>query len=156
MTNTIAKMFAIAAVLFSTSSIVNAQEVSEELKKALSFRPRQSNVDYDKPTNEELPNCRIESSLDKFKMKGYVVYDPAGRILRQFFDVDRNGKIDQWSFFKNNIEVYRDLDTNADRKTDQYRWMGTAGIRWGLDSDQNGKIDSWKMISAEELSLIHI
>ena len=48
---------------------------------------------------------------------------------------------------QNGIEVYRDVDANFNEKADQYRWLATAGTRWGLDPNEDGVIDSWKMIS---------
>ena len=48
----------------------------------------------------------------------------------------RDKKVDQWCYFKNGIEVYRDIDSNHNRKADQYRWLGTAGIRWAIDTER--------------------
>ena len=45
------------------------------------------------------------------------------------------------------IEVYRDVDSNFNGKADEYRWLGTAGSRWGIDDNEDGRIDSWKTIS---------
>jgi thiol-disulfide isomerase/thioredoxin len=42
------------------------------------------------------------------------------------------------------------MDTNANNEVDQFRWLNTAGTRWGVDTDGDRKIDVWKMISAEE------
>ncbi len=120
--------------------------------QALKIQPRQSNVDYDTPAADEIEKCRIEKSADRFDIPGYVVYDSTGRILRLFLDENRDGNLDRWSYFQNGIEVYRDIDSNHDKRTDQYRWMGNAGTRWGLDADQDGEIDEWKMISAEEVA----
>ena len=50
------------------------------------------------------------------------------------------------------VEVYRDIDENFNGKADQYRWLSTGGIRWGLDDDEDGRIDRWKKISAEEVT----
>jgi len=120
------------------------------VEQALKIQPRQPGIDCDSPTDGELESCKIEKSSKRFKQPGYVVYDGAGRILRQFFDTNKDGSLDQWSYFKDGVEVYRDIDSNYDKRTDQYRWLGTAGTRWGLDRDQDGEIDQWKMISAEE------
>ena len=50
------------------------------------------------------------------------------------------------------LEVYRDVDRNFNGKADEYRWLNTAGSRWGLDPNEDSKIDTWKVISAEEVS----
>ena len=45
-----------------------------------------------------------------------------------------------------------DIDQDFNGKADQYRWLGTAGVRWGVDRDEDGELDRWKQISAEEVS----
>ena len=37
-------------------------------------------------------------------------------------------------------------------KSDEYRWLGTAGSRWAIDTNEDGRIDRWKVISPEEVS----
>ena len=76
----------------------------------------------------------------------------SGQMLRRFLDTNGDNKVDQWCYFKDGIEIYRDIDANFNNKADQYRWLGTAGTRWGLDDDENGRIDTWKIISAEEVT----
>ena len=76
----------------------------------------------------------------------------AGQGLRRFLDTNNDNKVDMWCYYKDGIEVYRDLDTDFDGKTDQYRWLNTAGTKWGLDPDEDGRINSWKTISPEEVS----
>jgi len=120
-----------------------------KLAKAMSITPRQK-IDYEKPGVAVLAQCKFLEK--KTKPSGFVVYHESGRVLRQFFDNNGDGKLDQWSYFKGGIEVYRDLDMNYDGTTDQYRWLGEAGTRWGIDSNQDGTIDSWKVISPEEVS----
>ena len=61
-------------------------------------------------------------------------------------------KIDLWCYFRQGVEVYRDVDEDFDGKADQYRWLGTNGIRWGIDENENGEIDRWQQISAEEVT----
>jgi thiol-disulfide isomerase/thioredoxin len=60
--------------------------------------------------------------------------------------------VDQWCYFQNGLEVYRDIDLNHNGKADQHRWLSTGGTRWGLDRDEDGTIDEWKAISAEEVT----
>ena len=73
-------------------------------------------------------------------------------ILRKFVDTNDDNIVDQWSYYKDGIEVYRDIDSNFNGKADQYRWFHTGGSRWGLDPRETGVIQSWKMISAEEVT----
>jgi len=60
--------------------------------------------------------------------------------------------MDVWSYFLDGQEVYREIDTNFDKKVDQYRWFGPGGMKIGLDLNQDGKIDRWEAISPEEVS----
>lgn len=151
-----AMIAAVVAGLVFTSSLDAQQKPA--VKDALKFVPKQkSGVLYDTPTAKEIENCRIESAQKQFGKSGWVVYGPAGRVLRKFIDTggkqgrpDKN--LDQWSYYKDGIEVYRDIDSNFDGNTDQYRWFGPdGGTRWGIDNDQDGNIDSWKQISAAEV-----
>src|SRR5262249_55510678 len=60
--------------------------------------------------------------------------------------------IDIWSYYLDGQEVYREIDTNFNRKADLYHWYGPAGMKIGIDSKEVGKIDFWEQISAEEVS----
>jgi thiol-disulfide isomerase/thioredoxin len=61
--------------------------------------------------------------------------------------------VDQWCYFKDGIEIYRDIDSDFNGAADQYRWLGTSGTRWGIDKNEDGKIEQWKSISAEEVTI---
>jgi thiol-disulfide isomerase/thioredoxin len=118
---------------------------------ALKLVPVQKNVDFDQPAAAEIAKCVVEvESADG--TTGWVVRTSAGQVLRRFLDTNDDNKVDQWCYFKDGIEIYRDIDGNFNNKADQYRWLGTAGTRWGFDEDENGQIDFWKSISAEEVT----
>lgn len=118
-------------------------------KFALTLKPVQGDVDYELPSAADIEKCMVEA-VDETDGKGWVVLGVDGRRLRRFLDTNRDGDTDLWCYFQHGVEVYRDIDANFDGKADQYRWLGTAGIRWGLDENQDGKIESWKALSAEE------
>jgi thiol-disulfide isomerase/thioredoxin len=118
---------------------------------ALALKPIQSDVDYDTPTGEEVAKCSVDAKTSGGGA-GWQVLNSAGQLLRRFVDTNGDNKIDQWCYYKDGLEVYRDIDANNNGKADQYRWLGTAGIRWGLDEDEDGRIDRWKQISAEEVA----
>jgi peroxiredoxin len=80
------------------------------------------------------------------------VLGPEGQVLRRFLDVGGSGQVNEWRYFHQGIEVYRETDTNKDNKPDQFRWLNFAGSRWGIDSNKDGKIDAWKALSAAEAS----
>lgn len=119
--------------------------------QALSLKPIQPGIEYDQPTEAQRAGCQVVSAAE-VGQRGWIVKDSTGKLLRRFVDTNDDNKLDQWCYYKDGVEVYRDLDTDFDEKADEYRWLGTAGTRWGLDTDENGKIDSWKRISAEEVS----
>jgi TolA-binding protein/peroxiredoxin len=126
--------------------VVAANPTAEQ---ALKLRPVQADVEFDTPAGESVKGCTI-SAGKVTGASGWIVRDAAGHLLRTFVDSNGDNVVDLWCYFRNGIEVYRDIDANFNGKADQYRWLHTAGMRWGLDKDENGTIDQWKLISAEE------
>ncbi len=120
-------------------------------EQALKLRPIQKGVDYDKPEGEKADKCTVIARKIGGRI-GWIVADPDGTILRKFLDTNGDNFVDLWSYYRDGIEIYRDIDADFDHKADQYRWFHTAGSRWGLDRDQDGLIDAWKVISAEEVT----
>ena len=118
---------------------------------ALRFKPVQPDVDYAQPTPEEVAKCKVTVTKTDGQV-GWTVFDPSGIILRRFVDTNKDNYVDQWCYYKDGLEVYRDIDSNFNGTADQYRWFNTAGSRWGVDTNEDGKIDAWKAISAEEVT----
>ena len=137
-------VMAAVVVAFSPASLW----ANPTVEQALALKPIQLDVDYDVPTPEIAAKCKIESARETGS--GWLVRAETGQILRRFLDTNNDKKLDQWSYFKDGIEVYRDIDANFNGKADQYRWLGTNGTRWGLDKNEDGVVDNWKMISPEE------
>jgi thiol-disulfide isomerase/thioredoxin len=133
------------------SAAASARAASPTVEQALKLAPIQKDVDYDVPSAADAAKCTIKAEKVGGQT-GWVVRGPNGQILRQFVDTNGDNVVDRWSYFKDGIEVYRDIDENFNGKADQYRWLNTAGMRWGLDKAEDGKIDSWKQISPEEVS----
>ena len=128
-----------------------ARAAAPKPEDALKYRPVQMNVDFDRPTKAETEKCTVKPE----KIKGaiaWVVRDASGEILRKYTDTNGDKKVDRWSYFKEGLEVYRDMDTDYNGKADQFRWCNTGGTRWGIDKNEDGKIDTWKRISPEELA----
>ncbi len=123
----------------------------DQLNKALGYSPRQSDVAYEKVSPTEFDKCsgKIEK---RGGVDGYLVRNANEQPLRWFADTNGDRNVDQWCYFQNGVEVYRDIDSDFNGTADEYRWLGTAGMRWGVDKNEDGKIDRWKMISAEEVS----
>lgn len=143
--------FATLLTMFGASSVA-AQ--SPTVEQALGLKPtqlRKMEIDYSIPTEDEISECTVESA-EEINEAGWLVYDGRKRLLRKFIDTNRDKKIDQWSYFKDGVEVYRDIDSDFDEAVDQCRWLGTSGTKWGIDRNQDEQIDSWRQISAEEIS----
>lgn len=119
--------------------------------KALELEPVQKGVDYDKPSAAEIGDCTVTPEKAQ-RRSAWVVRDGSGQILREFADTNGDNNVDQWSYYRAGLEVYRESDANFNYKADQYRWLSTAGTRWGVDADEDGTIDTWRMISAEEVA----
>lgn len=142
----------LAVVSFvGASCLQNELYAAPSVAAAMKLQPVQKNVDYDVPEKSELEKCTITAERIG-EHTGWVVRGAAGQTLRRFVDSKGNKVVDQWCYYKNGIEVYRDIDSDHDGKADQYRWLNTAGSRWAIDKDEDGKIDHWKSISAEEVS----
>lgn len=116
---------------------------------ALKIEPRQRDVDHDRPAAAAAQQATIgQEKIDG--VSALVVRGPGGEILRAFADTNGNRVVDRWSFYKDGMEVYRDIDSDHDTKADQCRWFNASGTRWGVDADGDGTIDEWRQISAEE------
>ena len=145
----VAACFACIVSILSGSRPVWA--ASATVAQVLQVPPSQDGVDYDRPKPEDVPRCKI--SVKKINGHiGYIVESPDGVVLRKFLDTKGNNVVDQWSFYKDGVEVYRDIATRPAGKKDEFRWLNTAGTRWGVDTVGGGKVTTWKAISAEEVT----
>lgn len=138
----------ISIPLCSAEMALAAKPTAEE---ALALKPLQTDVDYERPGKDEIAKCTVDADTSGTG-SGYVVKHGAGRLLRRFIDTNGDGKLDQWCYYRDGIEVYRDIDSDFNKRADQYRWLATEGIRWGLDQDEDGVVDAWKAISPEEVT----
>ncbi len=119
------------------------------------FIPRQKDVELETPKPAEYAKCVVKP--EKLgKATAWVVTGPNGQVLRRFVDTNNDGTVDQWRYYNNGVEVYREIDNNFNEKPDQYRWLNTGGMRWGIDSNEDRTIDEWKQLSAEEASRVAV
>ena len=115
------------------------------------FHPTLKGVDYDVPADKAaVAACKVDKVMDAAKAKaiGYELRDGQGQLLRRFVDSDEKPGIDQWSYYQNGFEVYREVDLNGDKSLDECRWLNAGGTRIALV--RTGKVVAWKRISAEE------
>lgn len=145
-------MFCFAIFFLLPLTGLQAQEKTASSKlfqDAMGFKPVQPGVVIDIPTPEELGKCEMKLLPEN---KGFAIYGPGKEVLRMFLDTAGNGKVDQWSYYRGGVEVYRDSDNNGNGKADNFRWFHSGGTRWGVDANEDGVIDFWKQISPEEVS----
>ena len=133
------------------ASLLVAADKTEKLSKALSYKPRQADVNYEMVPPEAIAQCEIDETA-RPDGKGFWVTGPSGQPLRWFADTNADNRLDRWCYYNAGVEVYRESDTDFNGTADEFRWLSTEGIRWGIDKNEDGTIDSWKMISAEEVT----
>jgi thiol-disulfide isomerase/thioredoxin len=126
---------------------------AEDLLKR--YKPRTRGVDVETPKAADFDKCTREV-VSEGKGSSWVVYGPAGQVLRRFADTDGDAKVDEFRFYNLGVEVYRDIDSDGDEVIDQFRWLNRGGTRWGIDKDANGKIDEWKRLSAQEAAEVAV
>jgi thiol-disulfide isomerase/thioredoxin len=112
-------------------------------------------VDYDTPTDPAAINaCKVETIENAQKRTiGYALRDGQGKLLRRFIDAMNKGYVNQWSYYQDGFEVYRDIDLDGDQTADESRWFNAAGTRIA-QIDKGNRIKGWKRISAEEASKV--
>jgi thiol-disulfide isomerase/thioredoxin len=111
-------------------------------------------AEYETPTDAAaISACKVETVYKgKNHAIGVALRDGQGKLLRKFIDSDDNGRMDQWSFYQDGFEVYRENDRTNDATSDECRWLNAAGTRAGLLKE--GKITAWKRLSAEEAAKV--
>ena len=119
--------------------------------QALNLRPIQTLVEYATTTKEEAAQCTIRPEKDN-GTTAWVIRNPQGQILRRFADTNGDNVVDLWCYYLDGLEVYRDIDSNFNKKADEYRWFNTAGTRSAIDKNEDGRIDGWRKISAHEVA----
>lgn len=120
-------------------------------EQALGLEPIQSDVDYTRPDGQTIKTCTVKPEK-KGASTAWVVRDETEQVLRRFIDTNADNFVDIWSYYKDGVEVYRDIDADFNKKPDQYRWYNSGGTRWGIDENEDGKIDRWRAISAHEVA----
>ena len=122
----------------------------------LQFQPIMKGVDYDIPADQAAVDaCKTETVYNAQKKAiGVALRDGQGKLLRRFIDADGNGKMDQWGYYQDGFEVYRESDLNNDLSPDEVRWLNTGGTR--IAAVVRGQIKGWKRISAEEASKVFV
>ncbi|MDZ4656580.1 MAG: thioredoxin-like domain-containing protein [Bythopirellula sp.] len=142
-------LFVVASVTVLAMS--PAVQAAPSVADALKLTPVQQGIDYDTPTAEEIAKSSIKAEKVN-NVTAWVVRGPENETLRQFADSNADNVVDVWSYYRDGLEVYRDIDSNNNGKADQYRWFHSDGIRWALDENEDNTIDAWRLISPEEVA----
>ncbi len=147
----------LAAVWFlGMASAPTMASAPPTVEKILAFRPTQKGVEYEVPTDPAaIAACKVEPVANaKGESIGWALRDGQGRLICRFVDTNGNGMLDQWSYYQDGFEVYRDIDLNNDKGVDEARWMNAAGTR--VAKVAGGKVVAWTRISAEEASKVFV
>lgn len=131
----------------------SAQSTPRDLLKLVPTFP---GVDCDTPSDPAaIEACKVENvSGAKGHNIGYALRDGQGKLLRRFVDTDGNNRLDEWSYYQDGFEVYREVDLDGDRRLDECRWLNNGGSR--IAAVKGRKITGWKQISAEEASKVFV
>ena len=147
----------VAAWLLGLAPAFASAQSLPGVKDLLGLPPIQKKgVEFETPADAAtIDACKVETVYSAQKKAiGWALRDGQGKLLRKFIDSNGNGVMDQWSFYQDGFEVYRESDLNNDKSPDESRWLNTAGTRIGVLS--GGKVASWKRISAEEASKVFV
>src|SRR4051794_12260165 len=138
------------AVFFAVApSVVSAQTPS--IKDMLALQPTLKGVEYETPAPEAVESCKVEQVVNAQKKPiGWALRDGQGKLLRKF--VANKGTMDQWSYYQDGFEVYRESDLDGNGVLDECRWLNSGGTRIATVSQR--KINGWKRLSAEEASKV--
>ncbi len=82
----------------------------------LGYKPRQEGVNISTPTSEAEAGCKVDLVKGQRKGSGWQLKDDKGNVLRLFFDSNEDNKIDVWAYYKDGVEVYREIDYDVQRQ----------------------------------------
>jgi thiol-disulfide isomerase/thioredoxin len=137
----------------------------ELLDRLLTFKPSQQGVEYETPADKAaVAACKVQTETNPAgQATAYVIRDGQGKLLRRFANV--SGKVDarkvpvleQFGYYQDGFEVYREADLDGDRKVDECRWMNGGGTRVLSVAYQGDRVRyAWKRLSAEEASKVMV
>ena len=122
----------VAAGLLGISPLVAFGQSKTTPEDLLKFKPSLTGVEFENVTDPAaISACKVEAVTDAKKQQiGFALRDGQGKLLRRFLDTDGNRSLDQWSYYQDGFEVYRENDLNNDRSLDECRWLNSAGTAY--------------------------
>ena len=155
----------VTAILVGAGAAVARAQGNATPENLLKFQPSFKGVDYEIPASPQaIAKCKVEniSNADKTATIGFALRDEQGKLLRKFLDARGDRGLDQWSYYQDGFEVYRETDLNDDKVLDECRWMNAGGTRVAKmttfkvgPKEWKTKIE-WTRISAEEASKVFV
>jgi RNA polymerase sigma factor (sigma-70 family) len=98
----------------------------------LFFTPHQEGVVYSTPAADRQAGCKVDLVKGPGRASGWVLEDEDGKVLRRFLDTNGDNRVDVWSYYKDGVEVYREIDTTFTGKPDSFLWFNAAPSRPSL------------------------
>src|SRR5262245_36404400 len=107
-------MLAASACLGLAAMAWSQAKTGPTVAELLTFKPLQQGIVCGTPTPQDMSKCKVEALEGGPKgTTGWVLRDPKGLLLRKFSFSNGAKQPDQWSYYKDGVEVYREIDTNA-------------------------------------------
>jgi tetratricopeptide (TPR) repeat protein len=135
----------------AAAALAQSQTPTPQQLLALRPTPHGAAVLYSTPADAELPQCKVELATTP-KGSAWVLKDPQGRLLRKVAFNDGGKSPNEFSFYRDGLEVYREVISSGKKQPDRFYWLGLGGMKIGVDTAGDRKIDQWQAISVEELS----
>jgi thiol-disulfide isomerase/thioredoxin len=146
-------LLSLALAVAIAAPTAQAQSKLPSAAELLGYHPTQKSVEYDIPDRSAIDTCKVELVQNaKKETIGYALRDAQGKLLRRFVNARGEPNLDQWSYYQDGFEVYRDIDLDNDRQVDECRWLNSGGTRHAVVS--KNRIIAWKRLSAEEASKV--
>ena len=135
----VGRLATIVGVLVACSALY-----AQKPEQILNRLPTQADVDCDVPAAADVEKCVVKRFKEQ-DVTGVVLCAPDGSTpLRVWTVAPGSSKVEQIRFYKNGIEVFRDVIGQ------EARWFNTGGTRRGVLGADKKTIESWTAISPQE------
>lgn len=89
------------------------------------------------------------------KVDIWKYFNDKGEMVKECFDLDFDGRLDECVFYENGVVVRKELDLNFDGKPDLFKFYEKGKlVRKEKSSKGDGRIDTWEYYENEELDRI--
>src|SRR5438874_1720331 len=119
----LARLFVGGCVLLGAASALAAPPSPE---KMLEYAPKQEAA-ITTPAAADLARCTVDAEKARAGTgSAWVLKDANGKLLRRYFS--STGKaVDLYSYYRDGVEVYREVVSPGATKPDQFRWVNAGG-----------------------------